>query len=213
MKKAFVLVLLLSVIITTRAQNCPDISVVPYSEEVSAGDTMMFTVFTKVLEYNVTYKWSVSAGTILSGQGTARIMVDTREIGGEFVTATVELAGLPAKCSSTASASAEVIPAAQLVVTGSFTNVQELKNAVQKFIAATDFKDEANTGTCFVYLYKTDKTTESTLEVYKKAIISAFEYNKILPSQYKIGDGGVKSLAAYEFYLMGAGAKDPGPSQ
>jgi hypothetical protein len=213
MKKLLLISFAILALLPARAQNCPGISVVPFTDEVSAGDTMMFTVFTKILEYNVTYNWTISAGTIMSGQGTARILVDTKEIGGEFVTATVELIGLPAKCSTTASASAEVIPAAQLVVTGTFTQGQELKNAVQKFIAATDFKDSANTGTCFIYLYKTPNTTESALEIFKKAIGDAFEFNKIYPYQYKIADGGEKKLATYEFYLMGPGAKDPKPSE
>lgn len=212
MKKLLFLSFFAFTLVPVRAQNCPGISVVPFADEVNAGDTMMFTVFTKVLEYNVSYNWTISAGTIMSGQGTARILVNTKEIGGEFVTATVELGGLPAKCSTTASASAEVIPAAQLVVTGTFTQGQELKNAVQKFIAATDFKDSANTGTCFIYLYKTSNTTESALEIFKKAIGDAFEFNKIHTYQYKIADGGEKKLSTYEFYLMGPGAKDPKPS-
>lgn len=213
MKKLLLLSFAFFTLIPVRAQNCPGISVLPFTEEVSAGDTMMFTVFTKVLEYNVTYNWTISAGTIISGQGTARILVNTKEIGGELVTATVELVGLPAKCSTAASASAEVIPAAQLVVTGTFTNGQDLKNAVQQFIAAAIFKDDNNTGTCFVYLYNVEKTTDLEFKIFKDAISDAFEYNKILSNQYKVADGGEKKLATYEFYLMSRSAKDPKPSE
>ena len=213
MKKILLLVFVFFALVPARSQNCPGISVIPFTEEVSAGDTMMFTVFTKVLEYNVTYKWTISAGTIISGQGTARLLVDTKDIGGEFVTASVELNGLPAKCSTTASASAEVIPSAQLVVTGTFTNGQDLKNAVQQFIAATFFGDEDNTGYCFIYLYNNSKTTESEYKIFKDAISDAFEYNKILPGKYKIADGGEKKLSTYEFYFMSHNAKDPKPSE
>ena len=209
MKKPLFGLLFFLILLQGRAQNCPGISVVPFAEEVSAGDTMMFTVFIKVLEYNVTYNWKISAGTIISGQGTARIMVDTKDISGEMVTASVELVGLPARCSTTASASAEVIPAAQLVATGTFRNGQELKNVVQKFIASTDFKDEMNTAICFIYLYKTAKSTESEFVIFKKVIADAFEFNKIPNEQYKIADGGTKNLATYEFYLLNAGAKAP----
>jgi hypothetical protein len=52
---------------------------------------------------NVTYNWSVSAGTISSGQGTSSIQVDTAGLGGQTVTATVELGGLDPSCSRTAS--------------------------------------------------------------------------------------------------------------
>lgn len=56
-----------------------------------------------------TYNWSVSSGTITSGQGTSSITVDTAGIGGQTVTATVELGGVAPECSRTASCSTSVI--------------------------------------------------------------------------------------------------------
>jgi hypothetical protein len=56
----------------------------------------------------VTYNWSVSTGTITSGQGTNSITVDTAGLGGQTVTATVELSGLDPSCSRTASCSTQV---------------------------------------------------------------------------------------------------------
>ena len=192
-----------------RSQNCPGISVTPYTYEIAAGDTLVFIAATTGAAVNVTYNWAISAGTIISGQGTAKIMVSTDGLEGMYVTATVEFGGLPAKCARTSSSSVEVIPPAQLAVSGTFTNGQELKNAVQKFIAATNFKDAENAGTGFIYLYKGATTTESALNIFKAAIVSAFEYNKVLPHQYKIVDGGNRKLAFYEFYLLQPGGKEP----
>jgi hypothetical protein len=56
----------------------------------------------------VTYNWSVSAGTISGGQGTSSITVDTTGLGGQTVTATLELGGLDPACSRTASCSTTV---------------------------------------------------------------------------------------------------------
>jgi hypothetical protein len=53
----------------------------------------------------VTYTWSVSTGSIISGQGTPSIMVDTSNLGGQTVTATLALDGLDPLCSKTASCS------------------------------------------------------------------------------------------------------------
>jgi len=39
------------------------------------------------------YKWKVSAGKIVSGQGTLRITVDTTGVGGRTITATIEMNG------------------------------------------------------------------------------------------------------------------------
>ena len=43
-------------------------------------------------------KWKLSAGTITSGQGTEEIVVDSTGLGGQVVTVTVELAGVPQGC-------------------------------------------------------------------------------------------------------------------
>jgi hypothetical protein len=48
-----------------------------------------------------TYNWSVSAGTISSGQGTSSITVDTTGAGGQTVTATVSLGGADPACTGT----------------------------------------------------------------------------------------------------------------
>src|SRR5690606_29104199 len=47
-----------------------------------------------------TYNWTVSAGSIESGQGTSSIVVrTTREMAGTSVTATVDIGGAPTDCS------------------------------------------------------------------------------------------------------------------
>ncbi|HEX8708925.1 MAG TPA: hypothetical protein VF723_11830 [Pyrinomonadaceae bacterium] len=48
-----------------------------------------------------TYNWSVSAGTITGGQGTPSITIDTTGLGGQTVTATVQLGGLAPACTGT----------------------------------------------------------------------------------------------------------------
>jgi hypothetical protein len=54
------------------------------------------------------YKWIVSAGTIICGQGTPSIKVSGREIAGQSVTATVEIDGLEPNCSKTTSVSQNI---------------------------------------------------------------------------------------------------------
>lgn len=48
----------------------------------------------------LTYNWTVSAGTITSGQGTEAIQIDTTGLGGQTITATVTVGGLDASCAS-----------------------------------------------------------------------------------------------------------------
>ena len=54
------------------------------------------------------FKWKVSAGTITEGQGTDQISVDTVGLGGQVVTVTVELAGVPLGCNRSASSTTQI---------------------------------------------------------------------------------------------------------
>jgi Tfp pilus assembly protein PilV len=85
---------------------CPTVSV-SCPANVPQGDPITFTASVSG-DASVTYNWTVSAGTISSGQGTSSISVDTTGIGGQSVTATVELGGLDPSCSRTASCTTSV---------------------------------------------------------------------------------------------------------
>jgi hypothetical protein len=85
---------------------CPNISV-SCPTSVKQGDPLTFTASVSG-DASITYNWTVSAGTISSGQGTTSITVDTTTLGGQNVTATVELGGLDPSCSRTASCTANV---------------------------------------------------------------------------------------------------------
>ena len=87
---------------------CPTVSV-SCPSDVAQGSPITFNAALGG-DANVTYNWSVSAGTISSGQGTSSITVNTDDLGGQTVTATVELGGLDPSCSRTASCSTSVIP-------------------------------------------------------------------------------------------------------
>jgi len=88
---------------------CPAISV-SCPSDVPVGSPITFSASVSG-DAGVTYNWSVSAGTISGGQGTSSITVDTAGLGGQTVTATVEVGGLDPSCSRTASCTTGVIPA------------------------------------------------------------------------------------------------------
>jgi K319-like protein len=88
---------------------CPTVSV-SCPSDVDDGTPITFTASVNggPAGLSPTYNWSVSAGTISSGQGTSTITVDTKGVGGQTVTATVELGGVDPACSRTASCSTSV---------------------------------------------------------------------------------------------------------
>jgi hypothetical protein len=87
---------------TTLSISCP--------ENVEEGQPLVISLNISggSLDMNPTYTWSVSAGTILNGQGTPTIAVDTTGLGGKQVTATVKVGGIPPECQNTASCEVKV---------------------------------------------------------------------------------------------------------
>jgi hypothetical protein len=90
---------------------CPTISV-SCADAVDVGQPITFTAAVNggPGDVTATYNWSVSAGTISSGQGTSSITVDTTGLGGQSVTATVSVGGFDPSCSGTASCTTPVRP-------------------------------------------------------------------------------------------------------
>jgi hypothetical protein len=81
---------------------CPTVSVsCPTDVEPNAPITFTASVSGGAEGASWTYNWSVSAGTISSGQGTSTITVDTNGLGGQSVTATVSIGGADPSCTGT----------------------------------------------------------------------------------------------------------------
>jgi len=80
---------------------CPTVSV-SCASTADPGTPIKFTASAAGGEgLSLTYNWSVSAGTITSGQGTNEITVDTANLAGQTVTATVSLGGVDPSCTGT----------------------------------------------------------------------------------------------------------------
>jgi hypothetical protein len=87
----------------TVAVTCPD--------DTEAGVVITFTANTAVGDPapKLTFHWTVSAGTIMEGQGTDSIKVDTKNLGGKTITAIVEVDGFDPSCNKTASCSTPIL--------------------------------------------------------------------------------------------------------
>ena len=88
------------------AVACPTVTVTCPTEPVRAGQPITFTANLADADPSVTptYNWTVSAGTISSGQGTSSITVDTTGLANNStVTATVDVGGFDRSCGTSAS--------------------------------------------------------------------------------------------------------------
>lgn len=99
--------LLLVLASAVRGQTPPTCGVVDVDgpSEVEVGTPLVFKAKIAGLTYTTKpeFKWTVSAGTIMAGQGTNEITVDTTGISGFVVTVTAGLSEVPPGCSGSAS--------------------------------------------------------------------------------------------------------------
>jgi hypothetical protein len=87
-------------------QGCPTINLETPSTMTKSGD--VFTVHAVVKSTgvvgNISYNWTVTSGTIVKGQDSATLFVDTSgEERGKNITVKVTVSGLPSVCQNTAS--------------------------------------------------------------------------------------------------------------
>jgi len=133
---------------------CPVISASSPSE-VDPGTAITFTANISGGDSNVspTYNWSVSAGTITSGQGTSSISVDSANLGGQSVTATVSVGGFDPSCSATASSTTNVkTPPAPAVKFDEYGNIKFNDEKARLDNYAINLQNTpGSTGTIIVY--------------------------------------------------------------
>jgi hypothetical protein len=92
------------------ATTCPTISVT-CPDTVEADKPLTFTASVVDADANLklTYNWTISAGTIISGQGSPSVTIDTSGLPRMSITATVTVAGLNPDCTNSASCTTATI--------------------------------------------------------------------------------------------------------
>jgi len=106
--------LLLTLASVVSAQTPPTCGIVGIDgpSKVATGTMLQFKVRTTGILHttNPEFNWKVSTGTILSGQGTDQISIDTAWLGGQVLTTTVELSGATRGCNGSASTTTAIEP-------------------------------------------------------------------------------------------------------
>jgi len=175
---------------------------------VPPGSSMTFTA-NNTSPGSVTYNWSVSAGTISSGQGTASITVDTTGLApNSNVTATVDLGGLDAACQCPSNASE----------TGSIANL--VPSLVDEFGPAKDDDVKARVDNFYITLnnnpnaqgYIINYGTPAEIKKRRAQIMKAINFRKYDVSRVTFVDGPDNGTGVNtKFYLVPAGATPPTP--
>jgi len=208
---------------TIRVETCPDcyapptcscptgIAVSGPSGLTNAGDTMTFTATSSGGTGNLGYEWSVSAGTIESGQGTPSITVRTnKDMQGSNVTATVNITGTdPAcHCETTASASGGIAPVVGPTLVTEFgpAKPDEIKANLDNFFIQLNNSPNAQG-------YIINYGTPAQIKTRRAEIMKAIAFRKYDASRLTFVDGPPDGSGTVhtKFYLVPPGATPPTP--
>ena len=194
-----------------RICECPTISVTGPAGVTNPGDSMTFTAnVSGGTQQSVTYNWTVSAGTITSGQGTPSITVATdNSMAGGNVTATVDIGGTDPSCTctTTASETAPVAPKPDFVLVDEFGPLSndEIRSRLDTFFSELS-NNPTNQG--YIINYGTDRQIAARERLITNHIaFRNFDRSRItLVRGGDTGDGPRTKL-----YRIPPGAENPTP--
>jgi hypothetical protein len=197
--------------------NCPTLKV-GCPSQVSVKNTLSFTAAVQGGDTKVspTYNWTVSSGTIDSGQGTSTIQVSTAGIDPEStVTATVELGGFDRSCgdgSTAASCSASVVKKAgarKIDEYGKLTPKEE-ETRLDKFIIELNL-DPIAQGYIVSYNARTGRPGDAQ-KAADRASIYLIRKRGIEVSRVVTVTGGSREQPTVELWLVPPGVRPPKPT-
>ena len=197
-----------------QAQDCPKLSL-SSPDLIKEGVPAVFTAnISGGKGVSTTYNWSVSAGTITSGQGTSVIYIDTKGLAGQSITATVELGGYSPNCPTTSSSTVSIEvagPAVELHSKGDYTTVKLFNNEANKF--AGDIMSAyyvLQVPHAVIYLYPSkNPTAAAALKQMMQSVRSALTKIGMTAKRYKIVTCGKRAQTSYEMWIVPEGVNDP----
>ena len=217
MKKSTAVILVFAVFVfcalaKTAAAQCPRFET-SGTYTVTEGDVTTFSVLLiGGTQSAPKFNWVVSAGKITAGQGSSVIRVDTAGTGGQTITATVEVNGLSASCSTTASVSSDVDarPQAKKIDEYGAENEESEMARLDNFTIELQ-NDPSAQGYIIAYGGKKSKPADT------KVIIDRMrnylvKTRGIDPPRIVTQNGGAKEDPTYQLWLVPPGASIPDPN-
>lgn len=193
---------------TVQTSLCPTIFVTgaDYAPIPNEPITYTATVGREVENYKVEYKWRISNGEIIEGQGTlaAKVLINDADYH-KGLTVSFEALGLPKDCPNTASDSInfDLPPQALLVEEVSISQIDKAK----VFNRPTVLDDDPYAQIYVVFRYKKN-TAPKTIKRTEQKIFDSLTKAEIKKEQITLIKGSA-SVASIQFWIVPAGAQPP----
>lgn len=212
-KKTFVFILIFNLLaLNVFAQTpetdciCPTIKIIAPTAPVKSGEMAAFTAQVNGDKGQTIYNWSVNRGTVLEGQGTPSINVDTSDLESGTVTATLEIRnGCPTCGDMTASASVIIESDRKPFLVDKFkrANCEDVLARMDYFLTQMQ-NDPSATGYIIIY-GKSRRIVSAEREARNWIKIRRFDPSRII----FVRGGGSGEQAEIELWLVPPGANPP----
>lgn len=156
------------------------------------------------------YNWTVSAGTIIEGQGTDTIKVDTKGLAGQSVTASLSMGGYNLECAADCSV-AIPLPKREGFRFDEFPDIarNDEKARLDNFAIALQ-NDPSSTGYVIVYPGRTSKRAE-VQDHFGRVIDYLVNSRNMDTSRIRTIEGPKKDQLSVQLWITPQGAAPPNP--
>lgn len=207
---ALTAILTVSAICVSAQSYCPTVTVSSPDEGTSTAPVIV-TANVNGGDANVapTYNWTVSAGTISSGQGTSVIEIDTTGIDGQSVTATVDVGGFSRECrtSNSSTTSIRANPMARKFDEFGAVATGDEKARLDNYLIELQ-NDPTATGYVIVYGGRVSRVGDAKTAI-KRMVTYMIRTRMMDATRITTMDGGFKEDATRELWIVPMGAAPP----
>ena len=157
------------------------------------------------------FYWTTSAGTIIDGQGTSSIRVDTRGLGGQSVTATLTVQGYSMDCSASCSVAIPLqIPPSRRF--DEFPNISRNDEKARLDNLAIALQNDPS-AVAYVIVYPNRSGANGDVEKHTKRIVDYLVNSRgINAGRIMTLRGPARNELRIELWITPAGAKPPVPT-
>ena len=205
--------------ITVVVNPCPVVQPVCPAIEISCptaitrNQPVTFTsTYTGGVPANITpvYNWSVSAGRIIEGQGTNTIKVDTSELGGQTVTATLSMGGYNLECSASCTIGIPLPPPANRKF-DEFPDIQRNDEKARLDNFAIELQNDP-TATAYVIVYPGKTSKRGDVQHHSSRIIEYLVHSRGIDERRIVTlVGTTRDELLVQLWVSPAGATPPKP--
>jgi hypothetical protein len=196
---------------------CP-VTKVTCPADVKANESLTFTAEVNGGDRNVvpTYNWTVSAGTIQSGQGTRTIKVDTSGLDADStITATVEAGGFDRACGYGAtvnSCTSAVLKRAEARKLSEYTKTTQKEEEARLDMFVIELQNDPTTQGYILSYHPRPNRPGEAQKAADKAAAYIIRKRGVEANRVVTVTGGSREQTTVELWIVPTGAQPPKPT-